>query len=83
VERNLALLKDHDRVAAFVAQNQPRFEHNLALLKTNPFLQICMDRLQYYSKSEQDELRTIIHTYRDGVLTEPLQQITPPEQKGQ
>jgi hypothetical protein len=91
IERNLALLRDHERVSRFVADNQARFEHNLQLLKTNPFLHICIDRLQHCTESEQAEIRTIIHTYRNGVLNQQYQcsqgqerptMILPPGQKG-
>jgi len=91
IERNLELLRAHDRVASFTACNQHRFQHNLDHLKTNPFLQICVDRLHHYSTAEQDEIQTIIHTYRDGILSEPAGQVSnpnrptfilPPEQKG-
>lgn len=33
IERNLKLFQDHDKIKQFVADNQPRFQHNLDLVK--------------------------------------------------
>ena len=79
IERNLALLQDHDRVAQFVANNQDRLQHNLALLKENPFLQICQERLEQCSAREREEIKNIIPDYRNGLLINSYNRQFPPQ----
>jgi hypothetical protein len=79
IERNLSLLQDHDLMARFVADNQDRLQHNLTLLRTNPFLQICQDRLESCAPQEREEIKNIIPDYRNGLLTNSYNRKFPPQ----
>ena len=77
IERNLALLQDHDSIARFVADNRHRFEHNLTVLQTNPFLRICHDRLEACTAAERAEIKNIIPDYRNGLLINSYNRVFP------
>jgi hypothetical protein len=79
IERNLALLQDHARVAEFIRNNQDRLAHNLTVLRSNPFLQICQDRLTECSATERAEIKNIIPDYRNGLLINSYNRQFPPQ----
>lgn len=79
IERNLALLQDHTRVAEFIKNNQDRFAHNLTVLQSNPFLQICHDRLAACAPEERAEIKNIIPDYRNGLLINSYNRQFPPQ----
>ena len=58
VERNLNLLKDFDTVQKFVYNNKHRLQANLDLLKTNTFVNNCIQKLNKLPEKVKKELET-------------------------
>jgi len=58
IEQNLNLLKDFDTVQKFVYNNKHRLQANLDLLKTNTFVNNCIQELNKLPEKVKKELET-------------------------
>jgi len=60
VERNLALLRDFDRVHQFVMANLARFQHNLELCQSNVFYDLAEQKIAKFDLVTQEELKKLL-----------------------
>ena len=60
IKYNIDLLRNRDQTMKFLANNTHRLEHNLRLLRNNVFLSACLKRLNQYTGSRGNALRSTI-----------------------
>jgi hypothetical protein len=69
VERNLNLLRDFNRVHAFVQQNQSRFQHNLELCQGNTFIDQVARQIRKFDGQTQEELKKLVNPHDDSIYS--------------
>jgi len=68
LEKNLHLLKDFETTCKITAGLHDRFEKNIRLLETNPFLTDCINKIEQYPEPIMKQLAGLLKEYRQPLF---------------